>query len=145
MRLWSIHPQYLDSKGLVALWRESLLAQAVLYDKTVGYRKHSELVRFKQHESPKGIIYEYLQSIFDESLRREYQFDRTRVFENPHTLELPRIPVTRERIEFEWEHLSLKLQQRNVVVYHKNLELVSKDEKGVQRDIVCNPIFEIEH
>lgn len=30
MRLWSIHPCYLDSKGLIALWRESLLAQACL-------------------------------------------------------------------------------------------------------------------
>ena len=29
MRLWSLHPRYLDAKGLVALWREALLAQAV--------------------------------------------------------------------------------------------------------------------
>ncbi|HEU5178767.1 MAG TPA: pyrimidine dimer DNA glycosylase/endonuclease V, partial [Burkholderiales bacterium] len=30
MRLWSLHPKYLDARGLVALWREALLAQAVL-------------------------------------------------------------------------------------------------------------------
>jgi len=30
MRLWSLHPRYLDAKGLVALWREGLLAQKVL-------------------------------------------------------------------------------------------------------------------
>jgi hypothetical protein len=33
MRIWSLHPKYLDSKGLVALWRESLLAKNVLRDK----------------------------------------------------------------------------------------------------------------
>jgi hypothetical protein len=29
-RIWSLHPKYLDARGLVALWREGLLAQAVL-------------------------------------------------------------------------------------------------------------------
>ncbi|MGP1680491.1 MAG: pyrimidine dimer DNA glycosylase/endonuclease V [Giesbergeria sp.] len=36
MRLWSLHPQYLDSKALVALRREGLLAQAVLAGLTRG-------------------------------------------------------------------------------------------------------------
>jgi hypothetical protein len=30
MRLWTLHPQYLDPRGLVALWRVALLAQQVL-------------------------------------------------------------------------------------------------------------------
>ena len=30
MRLWTLHPQYLDAQGLTALWRESLLARKVL-------------------------------------------------------------------------------------------------------------------
>jgi len=25
MRLWTLHPKYLDARGLVALWREGLL------------------------------------------------------------------------------------------------------------------------
>jgi hypothetical protein len=41
MRKWSIHPQYLDTKGLEALWREALLAKNVLEVKTKGYRNHS--------------------------------------------------------------------------------------------------------
>ena len=135
---------YLDSKGLVALWREGLLAQTVLHGRTVGYRKHPELDRFKDHESPKGIMYEYLQSIFYESLRREYEFDWSRVIEQVSVRELPRIPVKLDRIKFEWEHLSRKLQHRSVAVYQRNLELVSKDDKGSYTDIVCNPIFEIE-
>ncbi|MGP9584395.1 pyrimidine dimer DNA glycosylase/endonuclease V, partial [Micrococcaceae sp. AOP34-BR2-30] len=30
MRLWSLHPEVLDRQGLIAGWREALLAQAVL-------------------------------------------------------------------------------------------------------------------
>lgn len=36
MRLWSLHPNCLDAQGLVALWREALLAQAVLRGQTRG-------------------------------------------------------------------------------------------------------------
>lgn len=31
-----MHPRYLDAKGLVALWREALLVQAVLRGETRG-------------------------------------------------------------------------------------------------------------
>ncbi|MEM3714836.1 MAG: pyrimidine dimer DNA glycosylase/endonuclease V [Nitrososphaeria archaeon] len=40
MRLWSIHPKYLDQKGLVACWREGLLAKKVLLGKVKGYKNH---------------------------------------------------------------------------------------------------------
>jgi hypothetical protein len=43
MRLWSVHPKYLDARGLVALWREGLLAQAVLRGRTSGYVRHPQL------------------------------------------------------------------------------------------------------
>ena len=41
MRIWSLHPKYLDAKGIVALWRETLLAKHVLEGKTKGYKNHS--------------------------------------------------------------------------------------------------------
>ncbi|MCX9084482.1 MAG: pyrimidine dimer DNA glycosylase/endonuclease V [Candidatus Methanoperedens sp.] len=56
MRLWSIHPKYLDGKGLVALWRESLLAQKVLNGETKTYRHHPQLRRLRAHPDPKGAI-----------------------------------------------------------------------------------------
>jgi hypothetical protein len=46
MRLWSVHPRYLDRQGLTAAWREALLAQKVLTGTTRGYRNHPQLVRF---------------------------------------------------------------------------------------------------
>ena len=47
MRLWTLHPRYLDAKGLVAAWREALLAQKVLAGATKGYRHHPQLARFQ--------------------------------------------------------------------------------------------------
>ena len=51
MRLWSVHPKYLDARGLVALWREALLAQAVLRGRTNGYVHHPQLQRFRTQPS----------------------------------------------------------------------------------------------
>ena len=53
MRLWTLHPRYLDARGLVALWREALLAQKVLRGKTRGYRAHPQLQRFREQADPK--------------------------------------------------------------------------------------------
>jgi hypothetical protein len=110
MRLWSIHPQYLDAKGLVALWREGLLAQAVLAGQTKGYRNHPQLTRFLHSTSPLSTISAYLREVHVESLRRGYQFDERKIGEiaSFHTL-----PVTRGQLEYEWEHLTSKLRSRD--------------------------------
>ena len=63
MRLWSLHPKYLDSRGLVALWRESLLAKAVLDEKTKGYTHHPQLERFRCHSTPILAVNVYLLGI----------------------------------------------------------------------------------
>jgi hypothetical protein len=42
MRLWSLHPRYLDRQGLAARWREGLLARLVLRGQTRGYARHSQ-------------------------------------------------------------------------------------------------------
>jgi len=60
MRLWTVHPRYLDTKGLLAAWREGLLAQKVLQDKTSGYRNHPQLLRFRATANPTASIASYL-------------------------------------------------------------------------------------
>lgn len=79
MRLWTLHPQYLDSQGLVALWREALLAQKVLKGETRGYRHHPQLHRFQTHTNTLGCIATYLRAVCDEADRRGYHFDRTKI------------------------------------------------------------------
>jgi hypothetical protein len=79
MRIWSIHPRYLDSKGLVALWRETLLAKNVLERKTKGYKNHPQLDRFKMSKNPVNSINQYLQEVFHEARLRKFNFNREKI------------------------------------------------------------------
>jgi hypothetical protein len=114
MRLWSLHPKYLDPQGLVALWRESLLAQAVLRGKTKGYRHHPQLERFTSHGSPRLAINAYLGSIYEEAASRGYGFDRRKI--GPIRA-VPRISVSEGQLLHEWQHLLQKLSVRSPALY----------------------------
>jgi len=107
MRLWSLHPQYLDAKGLVALWREGLLAQAVLTGQTRGYRNHPQLERFRDHA---GAIAFYLHHVVDEAESRGYHFDRSKL---PRRKFVASIEVSDGQLRFEWQHLLAKLRDRD--------------------------------
>lgn len=74
MHLWSVHPRHLDTRGLVALWREALLAQAVLRGRTNGYLHHPQLQRFRAQPSPLGAIADYLRGVHAEAVGRGYAF-----------------------------------------------------------------------
>jgi hypothetical protein len=114
MRLWSIHPQYLDSKGLVAVWREGLLARAVLKGTTRGYRNHPQLVRFRQEPDPLASIDTYLNHIYLEACQRNYCFNQEKM---GHLRTRKKIPVTRGQLTYELEHLKGKLRQRDLEKY----------------------------
>ena len=120
MRIWSIHPCYLDARGLVALWRESLLAQAVLQGKTSGYKNHPQLDRFKNTNNPEGAIAEYLRHILAEADTRGYKFDRSKISTKIFS---GKILVTSGQIEYEFQHLLGKLQTRNPKL-HEKLKLI---------------------
>ena len=109
VRLWSLHPKHLDPKGLVALWREALLAQAVLGGETNGYRNHPQLLRFRAESSPLSSIAEYLRAVHAESLERGYRFDASKI---AHHGTSRRIDVPRGQLDFEWRHLLAKLEAR---------------------------------
>lgn len=110
MRLWSIHPAYLDAAGLVALWREGLLAQSVLSGKSAGYRNHPQLMRFRGVGNPPGAIATYLRYIADEAGKRGYRFDRKKIVNRRFK---GRIAVTSGQVEFERVHLLRKLERRD--------------------------------
>jgi hypothetical protein len=131
MRLWTIHPKYLDSKGLVALWREALLAQKVLKGKTKGYRNHPQLLRFKQQKDPLAAIAEYLHQVYEESVQRGYKFDHQKI--GPRKKNHP-IPVSCGQLRYEWKHLKSKLRMRDSVRYREMLR-INKPE--------AHPLFSI--
>ncbi|CAD5107795.1 pyrimidine dimer DNA glycosylase/endonuclease V [Zestomonas carbonaria] len=110
MRLWSLHPGYLDPQGLVALWREALLAQAVLRGETRGYRNHPQLERFRQHPDALSAISHYLQAVQAEAESRGYRFDKSKIAPPGPALTLD---VTAGQVAYEWAHLMAKLSVRN--------------------------------
>ncbi|MDH5552886.1 MAG: pyrimidine dimer DNA glycosylase/endonuclease V [Nitrosomonas sp.] len=129
MRLWSINPQYLDAKGLVALWRESLLAQNVLLGKTKGYKNHPQLMRFKNSNNPPAAIASYLRAVAEEADNRGYHFDKSKIVD---LIFEDKIPVTGGQIQYEFEHLLNKLQVRDQKLYAKFKECA---------EVALHPLF----
>jgi hypothetical protein len=118
MRLWSLHPQHLDAKGLVALWREGLLAQKVLLGRTRGYRNHPQLDRFKCQPDPVAAIAAYLREVQREAERRGYNFDTSKIVRHE---EVPKIAVTDGQVAYEFEHLEAKLKVRDAAAHARLL------------------------
>ncbi len=116
MRLWTLHPKYLDPQGLVALWREALLAQAVLHGATRGYRHHPQLERFKQQPDALRSIAAYLQGVADEARQRDYVFDVAKIRCIPAGAT---VAATHGQIMYEWQHLLAKLRGRSPDWYAK--------------------------
>lgn len=110
MRVWSLHPRYLDPVGLVALWRETLLARKVLCGQTRGYRQHPQLQRFQAQADPIAAVDVYLQAVHDEARARGYRFDPAKF--DAAARSAP-ISVTVGQRDYEWRHLCAKLQLRN--------------------------------
>ena len=111
MRIWSLHPGQLDRQALVACWRETLLAQAVLSGRTRGYTRHPQLERFRERPDALELIGMHLAGVADEAARRGYRFDRTRIL---HELAPePRLTVSEGQLAYEWEHLRAKLEVRS--------------------------------
>jgi hypothetical protein len=79
MRLWTLHPKYLDARGLVALWREALLAQKVLRGATRGYKHHPQLIRFAGTQNPSAALAAYLKAVHYEAVERDYKFDARKI------------------------------------------------------------------
>jgi hypothetical protein len=109
MRIWSLHPKYLDAKGLVALWRETLLAKHVLEGKTKGYKNHPQLNRFKKLKHPLHSINYYLFIVLEEAKTRGYNFDAKKI----SLFKRSKITVTSGQIEYETKHLLRKLKKRD--------------------------------
>ena len=131
MRLWSLDPGYLDTQGLLALWREALLAQKVLRGKTIGYKNHPQLERFKKEPRPKEAIAAYLLTVWKEAHRRGYSFDKKKIGLKRSKR---KIPVTSGQLHYEFKRLCAKLKKR---LPRKFLELV------LLKRARQNPLFRI--
>jgi hypothetical protein len=131
MRLWSLHPSYLDTIGLIAVWREGLLARKVLQGNTLGYRNHPQLERFKAQTDPVAALDQYLSAIFDEAHRRGFAFNSAKISKQVAVFI---IPVTDGQLYYELDHLKAKLIKRDIVRYESLIQVTTP---------IPNPIFSI--
>jgi hypothetical protein len=111
MRLWTFHPEYLDTRGLVAAWREGLLAQKALSGKTRGYARHPQLFRFKAQKRPLAAMAAYLHGILREAKKRGYAFNASKIKIRPAFR--CKIRETRGQLDYEWRHFLKKIRMRD--------------------------------
>jgi hypothetical protein len=131
MRIWSIHPKYLDARGLVALWRETLLAKRVLQGRTKGYRHHPQLIRFKASRRPIDCIDRYLAGVYLEAVKRGYNFDRSKI---GWDFVSNKLSVTRGQLKYERSHLLKKMKVRDGRRYSELMK---------EKDFKPHPLFRI--
>lgn len=131
LRLWSLHPKFLDTKGLTAVWREGLLAQRVLSNESKGYRNHPQLIRFKEHPQPATAIGYYLFHIWKEAEERGYNFKKEKILKI-HSIK--KIKVTDGQLEYEFKLLRNKLRRRDMRKYNELVVIK-------QNTIECHPVF----
>ena len=141
MRLWTLHPKYLDAQGLVALWREALLAREVLRGRTRGYRQHPQLRRFRSCTSPRSAINRYLALVHVEAHARGYSFDRSKL---GRSVPVQTIPATNGQVQYEWRWLMRKLRHRSPLVYGLHREVSVPVVHPLFR-VVSGPVAEWEH
>lgn len=132
MRLWSLHPKYIDDKGLQILWREALLAQKTLAGRDKGHQNHPQLVRFNNYFEPLAAIGAYLFFIHEEGRERGAVFGENKIMHRTQRTEI--IRITTKQLEYEFEHLKRSVQGRSFIQYNK-LKQITKVEP--------NPIFEV--
>jgi len=112
MRLWSIDPKYLDPIGLVALWRESILALKVIKGLTKGYRNHPQLHRFRASRDPLKAINTYIYYIWLEGCSRGYRFSSDK-FDAALIDPSIRITISDAQVRYEVLHLIRKIYIRS--------------------------------
>jgi len=134
MRIWSIHPKYLDSKRLTAQWREALLCRAVLEGKTKGYTKHPQFLRVKEHPQPMRFINQFLIEIWNEGTERNFKFDKSKLVAHGYIEPFIPMEVSEDQLEYEFLHMLDKLDE-----FHEQrmLNLQYFNEDGV----VPNELF----
>ncbi|MCW4385695.1 pyrimidine dimer DNA glycosylase/endonuclease V [Salinibacterium sp. SYSU T00001] len=112
MRLWSVHPQFLDRQALIAGWREGLLAQSVIGKTSGGYVNHPQLLRFRAAEEPLSAMGAFLMALVEEADARGYRFAREKILVPP-TASPVLLDLTEGQLDYEWRHLMSKLEVRN--------------------------------
>lgn len=116
-----------------ALWREDLLAQAVLTEETRGWRSHPQLTRFAGQPRPLDAIGFYLAAVREEALLRGYSFDGTKI--RCQISDVERIPISVWQLGYEFGLLLNRTKVRSSPWYETLRKLTAIPE--------ANPVFRV--
>jgi hypothetical protein len=111
MRIWSIHPKYLDSKELLNLWNETIQAKNEFLTKFSGHFSNKQLERFLDLKNPLEAINSYMSSIYREAVKRDFSVDDS--FMDWDFDDSIQIPVTAGQISHEISKLKSRLRERD--------------------------------
>jgi hypothetical protein len=149
VRLWSIHPEYLDRMGLLGLWREALLAQQVLHGETENYKNHSHMQRFYALPKEDAMQYmsDYLFFVWQEGKLRGYKLNVNHIKDPRNGGSLSGSPrklftVSSGQLALEYQILCMRTRNRD----HKHF-LGLEDKYPSHRMWVPkpNPVFTLIH
>lgn len=150
MHIWSLHPRLLDRRGLVACWRETLLAQKVLRGLTKGYTSHPQLERFKATDNPVLSVATYLHALADEADSRGYNFNRDRIAYSSDDLaqaaQAPNsIPVTIGQLRYELRFLGTKVANRDPEWLSSTLNSYLQPTDSDENQVIppAHPLFDV--
>lgn len=113
MRLWSIHPKYLDNRSLMVFWNDAILAKSSILGKIDFHSPHFQ--RFKYIDNKEHVLNVYMKEIFLEGSKRNLNFDKNQI-EDIFLLPLltsDLIDLTYGQLKFEFELLVDKFKSTN--------------------------------
>lgn len=111
MSLWSVHPRYLDNKGLISAWNRGLQLQKQLSTEPARNTGNSQLIMFSRQEKPLHAIGSYLSFIASEGCRRGYKFTHEKILYPNFDEEL--LPIDSEQLRSENQMLQNRLKTRD--------------------------------
>ena len=150
MRIWSIHPCFLDQKRLVAQWREGLGIIKVLEvlnqdpHAKVGYKNHPQVLKiielYRKSESPYSdsvkFVKHYLFEIASEAIyKRNYNFNLSLLGHTHYfTQAKNKFLISEEQLEYE-----------TFLMSYKNEEWVKQAQKHRATNFDVNPLIAVDY
>jgi len=150
MKIYLMHPSYLDSKRLVETWRSSVLIKNVLIGKggkNLFYNKYVCL--FSRSHYPINFIIRYMIDVKAEADKRDFKFDSGLIL-SWSAKENRRWHVSMEeeqpnvKLEIKWPQLQQEARKLLLRYFGKRHNYYHKlNEDFVKKDVKANNAFKV--
>lgn len=144
MRLWTIHPKYLDGKRLTSQWKEGIQMMHIWKEigenpepaKRLGYVSHPQVRRLSNLlVADSGLIslllHQHLTAVHEESVQRSYSFNKKLIDDlAPDCKNAPKVYVTMGQVAYEFALMATKNNEWSQKV-------------AIDPYMLCNPIFQV--